>query len=80
VYIRVHVMSVVGKDVLPSEGLRVVITEDGRNWDINKMKRGDSSGGGAGSIVEAREGGKVFLLQLVGQRCHILIYIRRLKN
>lgn len=52
-------MAVVGKDVPPEEGMRVLITEEGRAWDINKAKRGDSSQGRLGSIVELREGGQV---------------------
>lgn len=52
-------MAVVGKDVTAEEGMRVVITEEGRAWDINKAKRGDSSQGGSGSIIELREGGQV---------------------
>jgi hypothetical protein len=52
-------MSTVGRDVEAEEGLRVVITEEGRNWDINKAKRGDSSQGGAGTIFECRDSGKV---------------------
>lgn len=31
-------MFVVGKDVAAEEGLRVVITDDGKHWDINKAK------------------------------------------
>ena len=50
---------VVGRDVAPACGMRVVITEEGRAWDINKAKRGDSSQGGSGSIVELREDGQV---------------------
>ncbi|MGB1600759.1 MAG: hypothetical protein ACPIOQ_48925, partial [Promethearchaeia archaeon] len=46
-------MSLVGKDVPAEEGLRVVITEEGRHFDINK--RGDLSQGGAGVVVEVRE-------------------------
>lgn len=53
------IMTVVGKDVPPEEGMRVLITEEGRAWDINKAKRGDSSQGRLGSIVELREGGQV---------------------
>ena len=60
--------------------VNTVINEDCRKWDINKMKRGDSSSGSAGSSVEAREGGQVVVLQLSGQHCHILICIRHLKK
>jgi hypothetical protein len=49
----------VGKDVEAAEGLRVIITEEGKNWDITKAKRGDSSHGAAGCVVEVRDGGKV---------------------
>ena len=31
-------MFVVGKDVAAEEGLRVVITDDGKHWDMNKAK------------------------------------------
>ena len=50
-------MFVVGKDVAAEEGLRVVITDDGKHWDINKAKRGDTSQGGSGTIVEVRQHG-----------------------
>ena len=41
-------MFVVGKVVVEEEGLRVVITDDGKHWDINKANHGDSSQGGSG--------------------------------
>ena len=49
----------VGRDAAATEGMRVVATEEGRNWDTNKAKRGDPSGGASGSVVEVRECGKV---------------------
>jgi len=52
-------MAAVGSDAAAVEGLRVVATEAGKSWDMNKGKRGDPSGGASGSIVEVREGGKV---------------------
>ena len=60
--------TVVGRDVAPVCGMRVVITEEGRAWDINKAKRGDSSQGGSGSIVELREDGQVSSLGSCPQR------------
>jgi hypothetical protein len=54
-------MAAVGADAAAVEGMRVVATEAGRSWDMNKGKRGDPSGGASGSIVEVREGGKVML-------------------
>ncbi len=51
--------TIVGRDAMAAEGIRVVVTEEGRSWDMNKGKRGDPSGGASGSVVEVREGGKV---------------------
>lgn len=42
----------VGKHVPAEVGLKVLVTETGRKMDVEKLKRGDCSQGGQGTIVE----------------------------
>ena len=53
-----------GQDAAATEGMRVVATEEGRSWDLTKAKRGDRSGGKAGTVVQVLEDGKVFIFIL----------------
>ena len=45
------------------EGMRVVVTDPGRIWEVEKAGRGDPSQGGQGTVLEVREEGKLCFVQ-----------------
>lgn len=53
----------VGQTAEGEDGMRVVVTESGRTWEIEKAGRGDCSQGGQGTVVEIREEGKLCFVQ-----------------
>eukprot|EP00961_Rhodomonas_salina_P006853 92887-Rhodomonas_salina.1 len=55
--------NLVGKDITSRAGLRVNVTEQGRIWEVEKAKRGDTSQGSTGTIVEIREQGGICLVK-----------------